>query len=151
MKSNIENIDHPVLNKLPQAIKTEIAKMAEEKSVSAGRTVFSQGDPGDSFFMIKSGSLRIFRRTDGIETELSVLGPGDSFGEMALLTGAPRSASVAALTDTRLITLSKEQFDKILRNYPEVSLTLIRQMSVWLTDNDLIQNYRCSIFSLSFS
>ena len=138
MKSNIENIDHPVLNKLPQAIKTEIAKMAEEKSVSAGRTVFSQGDPGDSFFMIKSGSLRIFRRTDGIETDLSVLGPGDSFGEMALLTGAPRSASVAALTDTRLITLSKEQFDKILRNYPEVSLTLIRQMSVWLTDNDLM-------------
>ncbi len=136
MQSDIEKIDHPVLKNLPPAIKAEIAKMAQEKYVSAGQTVFVQGDPGDSFFMVKAGSLRVFRRMDEIETELSVLGPGDSFGEMALLTGAPRSASVEALSDTRLITLSKEQFDNILKNYPEVSLTLIRQMSVWLTDND---------------
>lgn len=136
MQNDIENIDHPVLKKLPPVIKAEIAKMAQEKYVAAGRTVFAQGDPGDSFFMVKSGALRVFRRMDEIETELSKLGPGDSFGEMALLTGAPRSASVAAVTDTRLITLSKEQFDNILKNYPEVSLTLIRQMSAWLTDND---------------
>ncbi len=146
MQSNIKFIDHPVLNKLPVAIRTEIARMAEETSVSAGQTIFSQGDPGDSFFMIKSGSIRIFRRTDEkIETELSVLGPGDSFGEMALLTGAPRSASVEAVTDARLISLSKEQFDNILRNFPEVALTLIRQMASWLTDNDLMLEQKHSI------
>jgi rhodanese-related sulfurtransferase len=133
------NIDHPVLTKLPQKIKDEIAKMAEEKIVSAGDIVFSQGDPGDSFFMIKSGSLRVFRKTaETIETDLAVLGPGDSFGEIALLTGAPRSATVEAISDARLITLSKEQFDKILKGYPEVSLTLIKQMSSWLVDNNLM-------------
>jgi len=145
-QNHIENIDHPVLKNLPQEIKDEIAKIAEEISFSAGESVFSQGDPGDRFFMIKTGSLRVFRKTkEKIETELAVLGPGDSFGEMALLTGAPRSANVAAISDACLITLSKEQFDTILKNYPEVSLTLIKQMSSWLVENDMMLEQELSI------
>lgn len=68
--------------------------------------------------------------------ELAVLGPGDSFGEIALLTGAPRAANVSVVADAQLTSLSKDQFDKILKNYPVVALTLIKQMSCWLIDND---------------
>ena len=130
-------IDHPVLKKLPSEIQREIMSAAEHRSVPAGRMVFEQGDPGDSFFMITSGRVRIYRKNaEGMETELAELGPGDSFGEMALLTGAPRSANVAALEDLELTVLAKVHFDRILRNYPEVSLTLIMQMASWLIKND---------------
>lgn len=130
-------IDHPVLKKLPSDIQKEILSAAEHRRVPAGQMVFEQGDPGDSFFMITSGWARIFRKNaEGMETELAMLGLGDSFGEMALLTGAARSANVAALEDLELTVLAKVHFDRILRNYPEVSLTLIMQMASWLIKND---------------
>ncbi len=130
-------IAHPVLKKLPLEIRREILEMAQERLFPAGTTIFEQGDPGDCFFMIKSGKVRIFRETkDLMMTELTHLGPGDSFGEMALLTGAPRAATVEAVKDTHLIVLTKSQFDKILQKYPEVSLSLIIQMASWLIEND---------------
>lgn len=112
-------------------------RAAEHQQVPAGRMVFEQGDPGDSFFMITSGRVRIFRKNaEGMETELVGLGPGESFGEMALLTGVPRSANVEAVEDLEITVLAKAHFDLILRNYPEVSLTLIMQMASWLIKND---------------
>ena len=134
-----KNIDHPILKKLPEEIRNEIAQRAECKKVAAGSMVCRQGDAGDSFFMITSGTVRIYRKTEeGIETELAILGKGDSFGEMALLTGAPRSANVMAVEDAELTYLSKDQFDGILKNYPVVALTIVQQMASWLIDNDYI-------------
>jgi CRP-like cAMP-binding protein/rhodanese-related sulfurtransferase len=135
--TNGNGIEHPILKKLPFEIRQEITRMAEERIFPAGTTIFEQGDPGDSFFMIKSGKVRIFRETkDLMMTELTHLGPGESFGEMALLTGAPRAATVEAVKDTHLTVLSKAQFDRILQKYPEVSLSLIIQMASWLIEND---------------
>ena len=135
--TNGNGIEHPILKKLPREIRQEISRMAEERVFPAGTTIFDQGDPGDCFFMIKSGKVRIFRETkDLMMTELTYLGPGDSFGEMALLTGAPRAATVEAVKDTHLRALSKAQFDKILQKYPEMSLSLIIQMASWLIEND---------------
>lgn len=143
MTSHSENtkkeIEHPILKKLPKDLRNEIVQRAEYKTFSAGTRIFRQGDPGDSFFMITSGAVRIYRKTeDGIETELGILGPGDSFGEMALLTGAPRAANVTVIKDAELTSLSKNQFDDILKNYPVVALTLVQQMASWLIDNDQI-------------
>lgn len=133
------NIDHPILKNLPKEVRNEITQRAENEKFSAGTMVCRQGDSGDSFFMIKSGIIRIYRKTqENIETELAVLGPGDSFGEMALLTGAPRAANVLVVEDAELTSLSKDQFGRILKNYPVVALTLIKQMASWLIDNDQI-------------
>lgn len=133
------NIDHPILKNLPKEVRNEITQRAENEKFSAGTMVCRQGDSGDSFFMIKSGTIRIYRKTqENIETELAVLGPGDSFGEMALLTGAPRAANVLVVEDAELTSLSKDQFGRILKNYPVVALTLIKQMASWLIDNDQI-------------
>jgi CRP-like cAMP-binding protein/rhodanese-related sulfurtransferase len=135
--NNGNGIEHPILKKLPREIREEISRMAEERVFPAGTTIFDQGDPGDCFFMIKSGKVRIFRETkDLMMTELTHLEPGNSFGEMALLTGAPRAATVEAVKDTHLRVLTKTQFDKILQKYPEVSLSLIIQMASWLIEND---------------
>lgn len=134
-----KDIDHPILKKLPAEIRNEILRRAETRTVPAGSMVCRQGGPGDSFFMIRSGTVRIYRTTEeDIEMELAVLGPGGSFGEMALLTGSPRTANAVVIEDAELTSLSKEQFDKILKTYPAVSLTLIRQMATWLIDKDQI-------------
>ncbi len=75
---------------------------------------------------------------DGLETELSVLGAGASFGEMALLTGQARSANVEAIEETHLMVLSREQFERILRDFPHISLTFVKQMSEWLLRDERI-------------
>lgn len=134
--SKNKNLDHPVLKKLPPALQAEILGRAELRQASAGSLLFSQDDPGDGFFMIKSGSIRIYRNKEGIETELAVLGPGDSFGEMALLNGAPRSASARVLDAAELLFLSKADFDAVLRGYPMMALILIKQMASWILTND---------------
>ena len=125
--------ESPVFEDIPQEKLSEIAGAVQEKVVPARTVIFRQGDPGDSFYVIKSGKVRAFRKDeDGVETGLSELGPGESFGEMALLTGEPRSANVEALEETCISVLSKEQFDLILKDYPRIAVSFVKQMSGWL-------------------
>jgi len=113
---------------------------AGEKQVAAPRTViFRQGNSGDTLYIIQSGKVRVFREdSDGLETDLAVLGVGDSFGEMGLLTGEIRAASVEAVEETHLLLLSKEQFDRILKDFPDISLAMVKQMSRRLLKADKI-------------
>jgi rhodanese-related sulfurtransferase len=122
-----------VFQGMPDEVVGAIAEVAQTKVLPAGATLFKRGDPGDSFCVIFSGKVRVFRSDDeGVELTLSELGPGESFGEMALLTGEPRSANVATLEETHLLVLPKEQFDRVLKDHPDVSLNFVRQLSGWL-------------------
>ncbi|MBU2498257.1 MAG: cyclic nucleotide-binding domain-containing protein [Proteobacteria bacterium] len=122
-----------VFRDMPDEVVGAIAEVAETKVLPAGTTVFKRGDPGDSFCVVYSGKVRVYRSDEeGVELTLSELGPGDSFGEMALLTGEPRSANVETLEETHLLVLPKDQFDRVLKSHPDVSLTFIRQLSGWL-------------------
>jgi rhodanese-related sulfurtransferase len=118
---------------------SELGKVVKKEVVPAHEIVFRQGDPGDRFYVITSGKVRIFRKSkEDIETDLSRLGPGDSFGEMALLTGKDRSAYAEAVEETHFLVLAKDQFDGVLKNHPDVSLVFIKQMSDWLVRDELI-------------
>ncbi len=111
----------------------------EHLAVTPRTVIFRQGDPGDKFYLIQAGKVRIFRTdSDGLETELSVLGAGEGFGEMALLTGEARSANAETLDETRLMALSKEQFERILKDFPDITLSFVKQMSQWLLRDDRI-------------
>lgn len=122
-----------VFRDMPADMLEEIARVVEERVVPARTPVFQRGDPGDGFWVIVSGRVRVFRRDDqGVEITLSELGPGQSFGEVALLTGEARSASVETLEETQALVLTKEQFEQVLKSHPEVSLTFIKQLSGWL-------------------
>ena len=122
-----------VFRDMPQEMVEEIARVVENRVLPARTRIFDRGDPGDSFWVIESGMVRVFRSdNEGVEITLSKLGPGQSFGEMALLTGEARSASVETLDETRALVLTKEQFDQVLKSHPEVSLTFIKQLSGWL-------------------
>ena len=115
----------------------EIERVVEAKSVPAGTTIFLEGDPGDSFCIIDSGMVRVYRKDEkGVELELSLLGPGGSFGEMALFTGEARSASVEAMEETELSILPKARFDELLKKHPDMSAAFVKQMTKWVRHGD---------------
>jgi rhodanese-related sulfurtransferase len=122
-----------VFKELPQEKWDELTRAAEHRTVAPHTIIFRQGDPGDKFYIIQSGKVRVFRKGhDGFERELSVLESGASFGQLPLLTGEAGSVSMESLEETHLIMFSKEQFEAILRNYPDISLAFMKQMSRWL-------------------
>ena len=100
----------------------DIAKILgrlEEKSFNAGTTVLSQGDQGDSFYIIQSGAVQVVLEGGGGRREsIAVLGPGESFGEMALLSGEPRSATIITVKDTTVWRLSREAWHELIEKYP---------------------------------
>ena len=122
-----------VFEALPQEKWDELTRAAENRVAAPHTIIFRQGDPGDKFYIIRSGKVRVFNRgSDGFETDISVLRAGESFGQMSLLTGQATSANVEAMEETHLIVLSKEQFESVLKDFPDVSLTFMKQMSRWL-------------------
>ena len=127
-----ENILRSVslFNNLPPELIAKIASAAEYRAFPKGRTIIHQGDQGDSFYQIISGSARAFRISeDGVDVTLNTMGPGESFGEMALLTGEPRSASVETQETCALLVISKQAFDRLSSEIPEFSLALSKILS----------------------
>lgn len=86
----------------------------------AGETIFQQGDVGDRLYVIRKGEVEVWR--EGVR--LAVLGPGESFGEMALLTSAPRNATVRATASTDALAIAKGDLAKLLANFPELQAGL---------------------------
>ena len=93
----------------------------EQRRFPEGSTIVKQGDAGDAFYVVRSGTVRVVLERGGMPgIQIATLGPKDGFGEMALLTDQPRSASVLALTDVETWRLSKVAFEGLL----EESLSL---------------------------
>jgi CRP-like cAMP-binding protein/rhodanese-related sulfurtransferase len=127
----------PVFKELPQDALEAIAGAVQSLVVSSNSIILRQGDPGDCLYIIRSGSVRIFRRNEeGIHLDISIKGPGETFGEMALLTGEPRSADAETLGETHLMVLSKDQLDRIMREFPEISKVFAREMRRWLFNSE---------------
>ncbi|MCI0832573.1 MAG: ATP-binding cassette domain-containing protein [Chloroflexi bacterium] len=94
--------------------------------MKAGEVIFREGHPGQDMYIIISGQVRAVSDVQTEKVVLAHLGPGEFFGEMALITGAPRSAGVIATTDARLWRLNKVQFDLIKKEHPEVNAEIGR-------------------------
>lgn len=93
---------------------TDMADQLVPEQVPEGTLVIREGDPGDKFYLIRQGSVSVRRGPDN--AEVVRLGEGEFFGETALLTGQPRNASVMALTDTILYSLSHEKFHEAMEH-----------------------------------
>ena len=92
-----------------------IASITSEETYPLGAQIFAHGDPGDRFFLILEGKVRISRSVPGMgEEALAVLGPGDAFGEMCLFDEAPRSADARVHERCRLLSVSKDAFSDLL-------------------------------------
>jgi CRP/FNR family cyclic AMP-dependent transcriptional regulator len=92
-----------------------ISRVTTEESHPKGTKLFGHGDPGDKLYLILEGKVRISRSVEGLgEEALAVLSVGQSFGEMALLDDAPRSADAWVQDRCQLLVVSKEHFDDVL-------------------------------------
>ncbi|MFP4037800.1 MAG: cyclic nucleotide-binding domain-containing protein [Desulfobacteraceae bacterium] len=116
----------PLFASIPEPRLAEIGEECEEVFFPKGETVFLEGDPGDSMYLIKSGSVGVYGATGGGESFVASLHRGDFFGEMALLTGKPRTATIRVLLDAQLFKLTKTGFDDLLKRSPGVALYLSR-------------------------
>ena len=97
---------NPIFAPLPPPRLEELAQGLEERLVPAGATIIAEGDHGDEFFLVAAGRVRV--SVNGAEA--GELGPGEGFGEIALLRDVPRTATVQAVDDTTLYVLDRSQF-----------------------------------------
>jgi CRP/FNR family transcriptional regulator len=100
--------------------------VAVPRSFPAGTRVFHEGDNSDACYIVKEGSFRVTREhSDGRAITLATLGPGEIFGELAMLDGDQRSASAEALTDGELLALPAGDVRGLLARHPEIALKLV--------------------------
>lgn len=119
-----------LFSELNEAELQEIAELAQVREVPTDTTVFHEGDPADSIFLLVNGRVKIITTSsDGKEFILSVLGSGQVFGEMGLLEAAPRSASVVSITDVELLIIKRDDFDRLLSSNPGISRKLMAILS----------------------
>ena len=101
-----------LLSGLPGSKLAELAGRLEREDVGPGETVVREGDPGDRFYIVLSGLFSVSQEGIG---ERRLLRPGDSFGEVALAMGIPRTASVRAVTPAVVASCDQQTFDELLR------------------------------------
>ena len=100
--------------------------VAVPRSFPAGTRVFHEGDSSDACYIVKEGSFRVTREhSDGRAITLATLGPGEIFGELAMLDGDSRSASAEALSDGELLALPANDVRSLLARHPEIALKLV--------------------------
>ncbi|MGH2953278.1 MAG: cyclic nucleotide-binding domain-containing protein [Solirubrobacterales bacterium] len=112
-----------------------IASLADEIDVPAGRVLIRQGDPGRECFVIMSGKAKVSIR--GKRTRM--LGPGDCFGELALLDRAPRSATVTAESDSHLLVLGSRDFSALIDSVPAVGRKVLAAIAERLREAERAQ------------
>jgi CRP/FNR family cyclic AMP-dependent transcriptional regulator len=127
-----------VFRGLPKEALAGLAKMASARSFPAGSTLMRQGDVSESMFVILDGEVKV-QRTDPLladPLELAELGPGEIVGELAVLDGEPRSATVTARVPTNTLELTAPALAITVLQHPEVSRALLMVLSRRLRSTD---------------
>ena len=99
------------------------------EDVEPGRVIFQQGEEGDCAYFIHSGDVEVVRKEDGADRVLAKLSKGQYFGEMALISDAPRNATVRSVTKTRLAVLGKDNFLTMLRLMPHTQEDIMKTVN----------------------
>jgi CRP-like cAMP-binding protein len=131
-----------LLSHLPAEGLARLAATAGRRSYRRGEVVFHQGDPGDTVHLIQTGRVKVVLDAEsGDEAVVAILSPGDCFGELALIDGEPRSATIEALESLETICITRRDFMDFLRTHPQamerllmVLAGMIRQLDEDLAD-----------------
>lgn len=108
----------------------ELAKVVDVSYLKVGQTLFEAGEPGDSMFIVRSGSVELFiKDTAGQKIVLTVAEEGQLFGELSMLDSGPRTATAVALTDAELLVLDREDLLLLFQKRPDAALHMLAAMS----------------------
>lgn len=132
MKSDILNQlqKTSMFKNLSDDVLAEVALKASTRKLARNEILMRKGETGDSLFLIHDGWVKIVTEdSKGDELIINKCGPGETIGEMSLLDGIPRSATVIALTEAEVLELKQDVFEEILDQRPDISLAIIRSYS----------------------
>jgi len=122
MRNNLRSI--PIFTHLREEVFNEILDVVRLVHVKKGDVIFKQGDVGDALFLIRKGDVSVYRAMNKNEELISLLAEGNFFGEMALVLGEPRNATVIANDDCELLKIDKNDFDSIIARHVDVYNTI---------------------------
>ena len=115
----------------------KVARVAVPRSYAAGSVILREGDPGDTCYIVRSGSARVVRQhADGRAITLTNLGPGEIFGELAMFDGEVRSATVEAVDDVRAIAILAGDLKHLLSAHPEIAVKLLGALAERLRETN---------------
>jgi CRP-like cAMP-binding protein len=128
-----------LLSDLPSRLATGLMAGATARNLAADEVLFLAGDPGDGLYRVDEGLLKVsIASASGAERILAILGPGSLVGDLAIIDGLPRSASVTALRDCKLRFLSRAAFEKFSAAEPAIYKYLLTVLAARLRDTDQI-------------
>ncbi len=126
----------PLLHGLSEDDLRRIAEATRRQSFDTGADIVEIGEPGRSLYLIVEGHVQVLYPARSTDFELARLGPGDFFGEMALLNDRPRSATVRAVDPVDVLVLDKSDFRRILMGSPAVAIQLLEALSIRIRNAD---------------
>jgi CRP/FNR family transcriptional regulator, cyclic AMP receptor protein len=106
------------------------------KDYPRGTLLFHEGDPGREMFIIQKGKVQVRKRVGAGEKILAELGQGEFFGEMALLMGMNRSATVEVIEESKILVINPETFESLLKGNLEIAIKMLKKMASRLRDMD---------------
>ena len=132
----------PLFSSLKDEELDAILNHSSKMNYPKNKIIFLEDEEGNELYMILKGSVKVVRISEsGEEITLAVLQKGDFFGEMSLLDGKPRSATVVSDEDSVLILFNKNNFEKVIEKYPRIALKLLKELTLRLRKaDDLIGN-----------
>jgi CRP-like cAMP-binding protein len=131
MNQAIESLARvPIFSGLTTEALAALGAKAGRATFHLGDTIIREGDDDRRLFVVVSGAVEVIKgRDSGNERSLAMFGPGDFFGEMALIDGLLRSATVIAREDTELLSLDQEDLRAAMAKHPSIALELLRELS----------------------
>lgn len=109
----------PLFQGLPAEVVKQLAALARRDLIEAGQPVFRRGDEGSAFFVIETGTVQVFLEETNGEQEVSLLGPGDFFGEIAMLTSKRRTATITTRDPTTVLCFEAGDILPLLEAHPD--------------------------------
>ena len=120
----------PLFTALDEAAAVSLRANMDSVKIAKGSILFAEGDEGDHLYVIVEGKLKLGTSSgDGRENLLSILGPGEMFGELSLFDPGPRTSTATAVTDAKLLSLGQEKLIPWLATNPNVSLQLLARLA----------------------
>jgi CRP/FNR family cyclic AMP-dependent transcriptional regulator len=117
---------HPIFADLEADAFDQLCRYAKHTTLKRGAALFAKGDPGHSLYAVISGSVKMsISSADGRNAILNIVGPGETFGEMALLDGGARSADAIANTNCELFVIDRREFIPFVRSQPALAMKFI--------------------------
>src|SRR5262249_17963358 len=102
-----------------------------------GTVLFREGEQGKEMFVIQTGKVTISRKVRDLDTNLAVLGPGELFGEMAIISNRPRNATATISEDAKILVIDHKTFEAMIRGNAEIAVRIIKQLAERLSEADV--------------